>query len=182
MKTILTTDDQIVLQRLLTELATRAEGAVDFWPLVCIGLENFLFDPHRFLTENTEILHSLTIVLRAILAKAGWADEEPICGSLQQMNSAVTQLREAFAVLEQFRTVALGELQRATEALAESHSSLRQAIGNLGAALRISVALLQDSTLDYAESVWQFPEQLFHVFLNARSATPKPMETEIGSH
>src|SRR5262249_60496891 len=93
MKSVVTPDDQVVLRRLLTELADRVESAVDFWPLVCLGLEDFLFDPHRFLDENTETLSSLVVVLRALLAKAALADEEPFRVTLQQMLSQRSEER-----------------------------------------------------------------------------------------
>ena len=72
-------DRQAFLNQLLTELATRTEGALDFWTLLCLAPE--FPDPAGFVRQQCELSRSLAVVIRSQLPTAaseavrGWADE-----------------------------------------------------------------------------------------------------------
>jgi hypothetical protein len=137
----LTRNDQIVLDRLLSEILGRLDGAVDFWTIVI--LSNAPPNPRDFVLHYSEILRSLVVVTRAILGKTHDADPVLERGLLDRMTSNCQKLQDAFLVLEQFRTIPLDEIRPATVAIAEVYHDLREAIHQLGQTLGLSISYWQ---------------------------------------
>jgi hypothetical protein len=167
-------EDRVVLDWLLTEIATRLDGAIDFWTLVC--LDKFPFDRRGFLRKHGEILRSFLVVTEATLAKGQRADRESVRRCLGTMSAACEKLEQAFTVLEQFRTVPLDAVGAATEALKEAYNEIRDSIRQLGQTLGVSISYWQDRTPEREEYVQKILHGLFALFCNERgrqqSATP----------
>ena len=178
MKRTLSTADQLVLDRLLSELVDRVNAAVDFWPSACLGFDGLVFDPHRFLLEQGEILRAFVVVLRAILAKAGLGDEDQVRGRLQTLATARTRLQESFTVLEKFREVPLEEVREATETLEEAHAELVRTIRELGDALGIELACWQATTPAREHNIRKVLQGLFDLFRTARADGRNPVAAE----
>jgi hypothetical protein len=162
----LSAEDRILLDRLLSKLAGALDGAVDLWTTVCIG--SIPPDPRAFILRNSEVLHSHTVVVRTFLAEARLADQEPQHGLLSTMEIACTQLRNAFLVLADFRTVPLDQLRSATETVAEAHRSMREAIRQLADSLGFSLSYLQGRMPEQDEYLQQIRRGLFDLFCHER--------------
>lgn len=140
MKNHLAPDDRLILDRLLSKLGSWMDGAVDFWPLVCI--ESLVPDRRQFLQYNGDSMRALVIVIRMLLAEAHRANDEPVATLLDRLTDLCQKVQGAFVVLEQFRTVPLQELRSATDALTEAYQDMHGAIAELA------------NTLGFQPSYW----------------------------
>jgi len=134
----LTQNDRIVLDRLLSELLVRLDGALDFWTIVI--LSNAPQNPRDFVLHYSEIMRSFVVVTRAILGKRHQADPILERDSLDRMARNCQKLQDAFLVLEQFRTLRLDDVRQATIALAEVYTDLHEAIRQLGHTLGVAIS------------------------------------------
>jgi hypothetical protein len=166
--------DQIVIERLLSELAVRADGAIDSWTTVCLYPEGLLPAPGDFVTANSEVLRSLAVSLRAILAESGQAGAEPVRDRLATMAVACRKLEEAMLVLARFRSIPLADVRAATQSLEEAHATLLAAVRGLGEALGCSVAYWRQRTGERERYYQQILSGLFDLFRDAHPATARP--------
>jgi hypothetical protein len=173
--------DRVVVERLLSELARRADGAIDFWTTVCLAPDGVLPAPREFVAANGEILRSFAVSLRAVLAEAGLAEEEPVRGLLAATAAACRRIEEATLLLAQFRSARLTDVRAATESLAEGHAALLSAVRQVGEALGCSVAYWQQRTAERERHYQQILHGLFDLFRDAHSATAHPQAAGSGS-
>jgi hypothetical protein len=171
----LTANDQLILDRLLSNLAGRLGGAIEIWTPVC--LENLVPDRHDFLAENCDIMRSLAVVIRALLAEAGLANHEPVRSHLERMSVACQKLQTAFFVLEQFRQVPLEDLRSATEALTEVRRDLYGSVQELAQTLGFQVSYLARLSTESDEYYQRILRGLFELFREAR--TSKSQQAEV---
>jgi hypothetical protein len=157
----LSPDDRLVLDRLLTQLAGRLDGAIDFWTLVCLG--NFP-DGKGFLLKNSEALRSLVIVIGGFLPELAAAKARLVHTLLEQMGTACQRLQNAFLVLQQFRIVRLDEVRAATDVVVEVHANLRQLIWQLGEALGLSISYWKGRTPEREEYIRKILAGLYNQF------------------
>src|SRR5438270_13324291 len=135
MPQVIPSQDRAVVERLLGELVSRADGAIDFWTTVCLSPEGLLPAPGDFVAAESEVLRSLAVSLRAILAEAGLAEANPVRGLLATMAVACRQIEAAALTLARFRTVPLADVRAATQSLAEAHAGRREGVRQLAEVL-----------------------------------------------
>jgi hypothetical protein len=166
--------DRAIVERLLGELAVRADGAIDFWTTVCLYPEGLRPVPEEFVTANREVLRSLAVCLRAILAEAGLADAVPVRDQVATLAAACRQLEEAMLLLARFRTVSLADIRVATQSLAAAHATLLATVRELGEALGCSVAYWGQRTPERDRYYQQILGGLFDLFRAAHPSGGHP--------
>jgi hypothetical protein len=124
----LTSEDKIILDRLLSKLTGSLDGALDFWTLVCIA--DMVPDRREFILRQSEIQHALIVVIRALLAELGFSRKDRISDQLEQMAEGYQQLQNTFLILAESRTISREELRGATETLAKSIPTYVKQSGN----------------------------------------------------
>ena len=174
MPQVVSPQDRVVVERLLGELASRADGAIDFWTTVCLSPDGLLPAPADFVAANAEVLRSLAVSVRAILAEAGLADEEPVRGPLATMAAACRQIEEAVLTLARFRSVPLADVRAATQSLAEAHAALLSAVRQVGEALGCSIAYWRQRTPERERYCQQILHGLFDLFRGGHPAAGNP--------
>jgi hypothetical protein len=166
MPQVVPSQDRVVVERLLGELATRADGALGFWTTVCLAPDGSL-PAADFVAANGEVLRSLVVTLRAILAEAGLAGEEPVHGLLAAMAAACRRIEEALLLLARFRSIPLADVREATQSLAEAHADLLSAVRQVGEILGCSVAYWRQRTPERERHFQQVVQRLFDLFREA---------------
>jgi hypothetical protein len=164
MATDLSAADRVVLERLLTELARRTDGALDFWAAVALLPDGVGIDRPGFLSRHGETLRSLVVVLRALLAGAGLPGTRP---AVDRVASACGEFLAAFGTLERFREAPAEGVRSAVESLGCAHRDLIVAIQDLGEAAGCPASYWQQRTPErtaYYESILSgLLDQLRHV-------------------
>lgn len=168
MRRDLSPNDQIVVERLLSQVVGRVGGALDTWTLVC--LNHLVPSRHDFLTHHTEVLRALVTVVRAELAAFGRADGEPERRLLAELANACTDLGEAFSILERHEGVPAQEIRAATELLRRAYEATHASVRELARLLGIEVSYLKALTPDLDQYFQRLLNGLNDLFLQARSA------------
>jgi hypothetical protein len=125
------TKNRIVVERLLGDLATRLNGAIDTWTLVCLG--PMPVDRRGFLLENADRLRSLAVVLGSTVPTS--FRESKLHGVLKEMIVECQRLGEAFLVLEKLQSAETQELRKATDAIRHGYDAIREGIAQVVHAL-----------------------------------------------
>lgn len=162
----LSPEDRLVLDRLLTQLAGRLDGAIDFWTLVCLG--HFPPDPREFILKNGDTMRALVIVTRGFLGSVPSSRARPIHDLLDRMAAACQKLQNAFLVLEQFRAVPLEEVRLATQAVAEVYGDLHESIRQFGEAVGLSISYWHNRKPERNEYFRKILDGLFNTFAHER--------------
>src|SRR5262245_64282414 len=84
------------LGQLLTDLARRTDGALDFWTIVCINPD--LADSRAFLEQQSELLHALVVVLQSRVSA-----DKAAAPLLTALRENCEQWESAFRLLADFR-------------------------------------------------------------------------------
>src|SRR6185437_235148 len=166
----LSAEDRMVLERSLTRLAGRLDGAVDFWPLVCLG--RIGSDPRGFLCHHGEAIKSLVVVTEDLLAGTTEGGSEAVGDLLAHIVADVRKLQDGFLALEQFHSLPLEEVRSATVALADAYNDLRHAISQLGDALGVVVSRWQGRSSDVEAYYQGILHRLFELFRHERANRP----------
>src|SRR5438128_2223357 len=95
----LSPDDRVILDRMLTQLASRLDGAIDFWTLVC--LDSSFPQRQEFLAHHGEVLQSLVVAVRELFQGKDWANTQPAANLFEAMCRASEKVANAFSILEQ---------------------------------------------------------------------------------
>jgi hypothetical protein len=164
---VLSNNDAIVLDRLLSRLAGSLHGAVDFWTVVCLG--DFLPDRRAFIVRQTEVMKALVIVLKSFLTEA---DKEPIHGLLERISFRCEQLESVFLVLADIRAVGLEEIRLATTSLREVYTDLNEAIHQLSQAIGVPVSFWQNWTPERRSYFNNILEGLYDQFRHVVTSDP----------
>jgi hypothetical protein len=162
----LSPDDRVILDRILTQLAGRLDGAIDFWTLVC--LEGDLSQREEFLAHHREIMHSLVVVVRELFKGTPWAESQAVANWFEAMSNACHKVLKAFITLEQFRRVPLTEVRRATEMLAEGYRELQGTIQQLGTTANLTISYWRGPTAAKEEHYQRILRGLFDLCCQAR--------------
>lgn len=88
----LSADERIVVERLLTRLASRLDGAIDFWTLVCLGRAGP--DPRGFLLHHGETVKSLIVVTEDLLAGTAQGSAESVRDLLGRLSANARRFQE----------------------------------------------------------------------------------------
>lgn len=166
----LSADDRLVLERLLTRLAGRLDGAVDFWTLVCLG--RLGPDPRGFLLHHGEAVTSLVVVTEDFLGGTAQGSSEAVRNLLGRLAANARKLQDAFLTLEQFRGLPLEEVRSATTAVAAAYNDLRDTIPRLGEALGVPISCWQGRGLDRDAYYQDILQRLFDLFRHERENRP----------
>jgi hypothetical protein len=162
------TKDRIVAERLLSDLATRLNGAIDFWTVVCLG--PMPVDRRSFLLENTDRLRSLAVVLGSMVPTS--FPESKLQGVFKNMSFECQRLGEAFLVLENLQNAEAQELRSATEAIRQGYDAIRdgitQAVQALGLEPPGALTLNPDRKAYFARIL----DGLFRMAMAERSQVP----------
>jgi hypothetical protein len=167
----LSAEDRIVLERLLARFVDRLHGAVDFWPLVCLG--RLGSDPRGFLLHHSEVVKALVVVIKDLLAGMAQGNLEMVWNLLSRMAGDTRKLQESILVLEQFQSLPLEEVRVATMGVADAYNDLRDAIPRLGDALGVPVSCWQDREAYYQGIL----HRLFDLFRHERASRPTEVST-----
>ncbi len=169
----LSPDDRILFNRLLSKLGGWMDGAVDFWPLVC--MENLVPDRHQFLLQNCEKIRSLVCVLGMFLAEAHLAYEKPVAALLDRLTNQCDKLQSAFFVLESFRLAPLEQVRSAISDLSEVYQDLIGSIKELGTLLDLQLSYTLSHTPDREQYFRRILKELFNQFRQLREGK-QPVE------
>src|SRR5947209_20624262 len=116
-----TSNDRVVIERLLEEIAGRVDGAIDFWTLVCLG--QLMPERHGFLLKHCDILHSLVVVATTItLPCSNKLGQIPLL--LESLASECQKLQKNFLALEQFQAISVRELRSVIEDLKKTFCTI----------------------------------------------------------
>lgn len=173
MKTELSPDNRLVLDRLLSKLAGSFDGALDFWTVVCVG--SFTGDRRGFLMEKAELLHALLLVSRSFLAEMHLAGQEPVHQILNTVASSCHRLRDGYLTLERFRSISLEELQAATATVVTAWQEARFALQRLSATIGVPISYWQERS---PESELYFQRIADNLFVEFRQERESPQYLE----
>jgi len=118
------------LEKMLTELASRVDGAIDFWTTLCFLPEDHGVDFDGFLNENSMILRTLVGQIEETISELKLRREDT-SGLIPSLSAHLELLFNAFVTLGHHRKIAVKEIQLAVDQLAKSHDSLIQLIRNM---------------------------------------------------
>lgn len=180
MQNRLSSDQQLVLDRLLSELAARVDGAVDFWTQICFLPAAVMADRLAFVTKNSDILSSLITQVTAVLAEPGLTDDERVRGLLDTLARACQKLEDAFQVLIRFQSVPVEQVASATESLAEGHARLLAAIQQLAGVVGCPIAYWRQRTPEREEYYQKILAGLLAQFREARASAPQVLARASG--
>lgn len=169
------TKDQIVLDGLLTEMAKRLDGAVDFWTIIC--LSPTMQNRHEWLQEQLDRFRSLVVVIKSI-----WPRQTPTPEAwalLKNLDEAYHKLDHSFLILERFQKEDLESIRAATEDLAEIHKSLPDTISKLGQTIGLEIGYLREKNLEREKYFQNILTTLFQRFCQERDQT-KPEAVPAG--
>jgi hypothetical protein len=170
--------DQIVLDRLLSAIARRLAGAVDFWTLAAVG--PWPGDAEGFLRHHSDILRSLIVATRELLGAR--AREEPCFALLTAMLEQHAQLERTLLALEQHRTLPLDEVRSTTQALADAYHHLDELLRQLGQALGVPITYLEKRTPDQEAHLRGILDRLFDICCAARHSHEPAAATAAAPH
>jgi hypothetical protein len=163
MSTSLPSLQQADLEKLLSDLAGRVDGVIDFWTLVCLLRDDQMARRKDLLTEHSARMQAQIDAIRMNLGEAGIAADET-APYLKTMTSACQELLTAVLVLMDFRTRPLVEVEQAVVALAGSRASLHDAIRGLARAFGLEVAYWKKRSAEYHSSIQRILDGLFETF------------------
>lgn len=160
------------LERSLSEVARRIDGAIDFWPLVCLG--SFPTDRRGFLSKHQAAVGAAVAGARAVLAEAAVAEVEPVRGLLDSLAERCQRFGSAFFALEQFRTLPLDEVRSAADGIADGYAGIREAVLQLGRAAGVPVAYWEGARAGREEYFQSILRGLFATCRHERGDVPRP--------
>jgi hypothetical protein len=169
----LSAEDRLVVERLLARLDNRVHGAVDFWPLVCLGRVGS--DPRGFVLHHSEVTKALVVVIQDLLS----GSDRGILGAernlFERMRTDTRKLQESILVLEQFQSLPLEDVRLATIGMADAYNDLRDAIPRLRNSLGAPGFDWQDREA-YYQNILHY---LFDSFRRERSIRPAEVATPL---
>lgn len=163
-------DFSLFLNQLLTDLARRLHGAIDCWTIVCI--EPMGLDVRAFITEHSQVLKALVIVIDAELA--------PIQASptayqaIERIREDCDALESDFLFLADHRQHHSGEIRLAVEELKQLWTELVQTIAELGRMLGCPIAFLEQMEADRKAYYQRMLDSLPDLFQNTPAGSAAP--------
>ncbi len=134
-------DGRATLERLLSQLAGRLDGAVDMWTLVCLG--DIAIDRRAFIERHAAEMQALAVEAGALLRRAAPGDAAALDGLFEELTRENAKLRDIFVVLEQYQTIPLEAIHLATTGLAEVYDDLRRTLRTIGDTASVSAGFLE---------------------------------------
>jgi hypothetical protein len=159
--------DQHVLDRMLSDLAQRLAGSVDFWTIVCLAPPDTGFDRRAFVETQSHAVRDLLDQIETLLAKTRAISDEQVRGHHDNLTAACHRLLEAFVVLVEFQTLPLSCIQNATLWLAEAYSAAQASIQSLAQAVGVPVSFFANRKPDQEEHIQGILGNLFTLFKQA---------------
>jgi hypothetical protein len=151
---------RIVLGDLLTEIARRLDGAVDFWTVVC--LSPVVPDRKGFLEQNLDELRCLIVVTK-IMWPAQIRTHE-IDSLLEKMAVNWQKLRHAFGVLEDFQARSIEAIEGASKELADVYHTSCELLRRLGNEITVEFSHWRDGTAEREEHLESILRNLANQF------------------
>jgi hypothetical protein len=168
--------DRESLDRLLSELARRLAGSVDFWTVVCLLPPDTGFDRRGFIETQSQAVRGLLDQINALLTKTGAVGDEQVRGLQEDLAGACHRLLDAFVVLVEFQIMPVGCVRQATATQAEAYSAAQVSIRSLAQAVGIQVSFFAKRRPGQDEYIQRILGNLFTVFQQAwtrsQSSTP----------
>jgi hypothetical protein len=156
-------DRKAFVNQLLTELACRTEGALDFWTLVCVS--PIAPDVPGFIRQHCELMRSLVVVIRSQLpGNSSEAQQRAI----EELRAGCDEWESAFLRLGSYRQHTHEEIVSAVQAIDRVHAQRVAAITELGRSLGSPVAHLEEQTDERRNYFRRILNTLPEVFLHAR--------------
>ena len=136
-----TAEQATVLDWLLSQLASSAHGAIDFWTLVCLGQ---LPNRREFLVQQCEKTRSLVLVLDVMLNQLAALEDDNLRVLVKEMLQDCEKLQRAFLSLSEFRSLPLDHLKGECETLAQVYHGVCDSTQRLSLLLDVPVAFWRD--------------------------------------
>lgn len=172
MKTGLSPDDRPKLDRLLSDLARRTDGAIDFWTSLYFWPDEGPFDRSAFVAKNCETIRTLVEEIRTFLQSRRLADNNSVLAPVDNLLVSSEKLATIFGVFEQFRTLPLDQVRKATEQLADAQGAIFCSVQELAKAVGCPVTFLERRTDEHDEYIQGILARLFDLFRKARTTSP----------
>jgi hypothetical protein len=174
--------DRESLDRVLSDLAGRLVGSVDFWTVVCLCAPDTGFDRRGFVDTQSQVVRGLLDQIEALLIETGAIGEEQVRGRQGDLASACDRLLGAFGVLVAFQTVPLEDIRQTTATLTEAYSAAQVSIRSLALAVGVQVPCITKRALDQDEYIQGILRNLFPLFQQAwmtSQSTVPPSATKV---
>ena len=146
------------LDQALSELAGRWDGAVDFWPLVC--MEAVVGDPAGFVHSQIEKMRSAIQIARDQSFAAGRVADSLERDRLDWLTAACDTLELVFARLIHFRLADRTEVTSAIALFARVHELTMRAIRAHADAAGIAVSYFRDRSEGHDDYIRGILEKL----------------------
>jgi len=166
----LSPNDRTVLDRLLTSLARRLDGAIDMWTVVCLG--SLPTDRRGFLLHYGGVVQAFVAVTEAVTAEIPRARDEQVSHRLEAIAAGCRAFQNAFLTLECFRTLPLEEVRETTEKVATLYNQIREEIRQLGNHLGISLTYWEGRIPEREEYHQKILRGLFDQFRHELGVQP----------
>jgi hypothetical protein len=160
-------DSRLFLNQLLTDLARRLHGAIDFWTLVCVN--PVAMDARAFIGEQSKILKALAADICAELARTQALPAAR--GASERIRRDCEAFEANFLLLADFRQHHSDEVRSAAEALKSLCTELIRTVANLGRTLGCPVSYLEQMGAERKAYYQRILDSLPDIFL---SASPEP--------
>jgi hypothetical protein len=166
------------LEQALSELASRIDGAIDFWTALSFVPKEQGLDVQGFVAENLGILQRLLVRIGQDVTAFVTKDE----GShtvLGQMTADVGLLGIALLTISDHRTRPVEEVRSATVQLAKAHASLLAAIRRLAVVFGIELRYLKRRTQEREQYYDRILRNLFQLTQESRLAGSIPQSLQM---
>jgi hypothetical protein len=127
-----TPDNQANLDRLLTSLAFRLDGALDFWTVVGLMRDDLMAVRRGFLEKQAAGMRTASGDVETLTAQTGRAADETIRRCLDTLVTGCGNLLNAFLDLLQVRALPLSELRTSVDKVIDTWSVMHRALRQLG--------------------------------------------------
>jgi hypothetical protein len=158
---------QNALDRVLSDLAGRLAGSVDFWTVVCLFPPDTGFDRRGFVEAQSQVVRGLLDQIEVLLTETAAVGDEHVRGRVDDLAGACHRLLDAFGVLVAFQTVPLEEVRQSIATLAEAYSAAQVSIQSLAQAVGVEVSFFAKRRPDQDEYIQGILRNLFPLFQEA---------------
>jgi hypothetical protein len=167
--------DREAIERLFNLIAGRIDGLIDMGTLVCLG--QLPVDRQTFLARRLDEVRELITTLRQVVGVDGTQDPQMLAPLLSGMVAVEESLRDAFVVLEQFRSLPAEAVHLATRAIANGYRGIRVQIQCLGHALGIPVLYWEGERAKREDYYKKILDGLYDLCCRERASEPATAHT-----
>lgn len=173
-------EHETTLEQLLTQLASRIDGSIDYWTTLCFLPEGQGLDLQGFLSENFALLRSLLAQIEQVINEHS-PSQDNIPGLVQQISDKIELFSGSFLVISCHRHCSVEEVRSATLQLAMAHDCLIKTIHLLGVACGIELTYWQRRTPERENYYNHIIRNLFQLTQEARNTGAIPQSLQMSA-